>query len=254
MRAMILAAGRGERMRPLTDHLPKPLIPVAGKPLIQWHLEKLARAGFSEVVINHAWLGGMIEQALGSGRQFGLSIRYSAEPLALETAGGIATALPLLGEDPFLVMNGDVWCDWDPAQARHLASALDLRQCLAWLLMVPNPVQHPAGDFFLDSDGILHDEVPNATQAVPPDQLPNAAGAMRPTRQANNANTMRHTFAGIGIYQPKFFEHTPAHHPAKLAPLLREAMKTNQVCGALHTTEWIDVGTLERLTSLEGKM
>ena len=101
MRAMILAAGRGERMRPLTDHLPKPLIPVAGKPLIQWHLEKLARAGFSEVVINHAWLGSMIEQALGSGRQFGLNIRYSAEPQALETAGGIATALSLLGDAPF---------------------------------------------------------------------------------------------------------------------------------------------------------
>jgi MurNAc alpha-1-phosphate uridylyltransferase len=251
MRAMILAAGRGERMRPLTDHLPKPLIPVAGKPLIQWHLEKLARAGFSEVVINHAWLGGMIEQALGSGRQFGLSIRYSAEPQALETAGGIATALPLLGEDPFLVINGDVWCDWDPAQAKHLASALTLRQCLAWLLMVPNPVQHPAGDFLLDREGFLHDKVANATQAVTPDPLANAADAARPTRQINNANTMRHTFSGIGIYQPKLFEHTPAHQPAKLAPLLRQAMQTKQVCGALHTAEWIDVGTLERLASLE---
>lgn len=224
MRAMILAAGRGERMRPLTDHLPKPLIPVAGKPLIQWHLEKLAGAGFSEVVINHAWLGHMIEQTLGSGEQFGLSIRYSAEPQALETAGGIATALPLLGEDPFLVINGDVWCDWDPAQAHQLAAELKLRQCLAWLLMVPNPVQHPAGDFLLDGEGFLHDEVANST---------------------------RHTFAGIGIYQPKLFAHTPAHHPAKLAPLLREAMKHRQVCGALHTAKWIDVGTLERLASLE---
>lgn len=224
MRAMILAAGRGERMRPLTDHLPKPLIPVAGKPLIQWHLEKLAGAGFSEVVINHAWLGHMIEQTLGSGEQFGLSIRYSAEPQALETAGGIATALRLLGEDPFLVINGDVWCDWDPARAQHLAAELKLRQCLAWLLMVPNPVQHPAGDFFLDSDGFLHDEVTIST---------------------------RHTFAGIGIYQPKLFAHTPAHHCAKLAPLLREAMKHHQVCGALHTAEWIDVGTLERLVALE---
>ena len=251
MRAMILAAGRGERMRPLTDHLPKPLIPVAGKPLIQWHLEKLARAGFAEVVINHAWLGGMIEQALGTGRQFGLSIRYSAEPQALETAGGIATALSLLGDGPFLVMNGDVWCDWDPAQAKHLASTLTLRQCLAWLLMVPNPVQHPAGDFLIDDDGFLHDEMTNATQAIVPAPRANTADAVRPTRQVNNANTMRHTFAGIGIYQPKLFEHTPAHHPAKLAPLLREAMATNKVCGTLHTTEWMDVGTLERLTSLE---
>jgi MurNAc alpha-1-phosphate uridylyltransferase len=251
MRAMILAAGRGERMRPLTDHLPKPLIPVAGKPLIQWHLEKLARAGFSEVVINHAWLGSMIEQALGSGRQFGLNIRYSAEPQALETAGGIATALSLLGDAPFLVMNGDIWCDWDPAEARHLASTLTLRRCLAWLLMVPNPVQHPEGDFLLDDDGFLHDEMTNATQAIVPAPPANTTGAVRPTRQINNANTMRHTFAGIGIYQPKLFEHTPAHQPAKLAPLLREAMATNQVCGTLHTTEWIDVGTLERLTSLE---
>jgi N-acetyl-alpha-D-muramate 1-phosphate uridylyltransferase len=242
MRAMILAAGRGERMRPLTDHLPKPLIPVAGKPLIQWHLEKLADAGFSEVVINHAWLGSMIEQALGSGRQFGLSIRYSAEPHALETAGGIATALPLLGEDPFLVLNGDVWCDWDPAQAQQLASALTLRRCLAWLLLVPNPVQHPAGDFLLSGDGLVRDELASATHASKLTQLANATGARR------------HTFAGIGIYQPKLFEHTAAHHPAKLAPLLREAMKNNQVCGALHTTEWIDVGTLERLASLEGKI
>jgi MurNAc alpha-1-phosphate uridylyltransferase len=239
---MILAAGRGECMRPLTDHTPKPLIPVAGKPLIQWHLEKLAGAGISEVVINHAWLGNLIEQALGSGQQFGLSIRYSPEPQALETAGGIATALPLLGEEPFLVLNGDIWCDWDPVQARQLAAELKWRQCLAWLLMVPNPVQHPVGDFLLGSDGLLHDGVADASNAI------------RSTRQASAANAIRHTFAGIGIYQPKLFEHTPAHHPAKLAPLLREAMKNNQVCGALHTTEWIDVGTPERLASLEGKI
>ena len=230
MRAMILAAGRGERMRPLTDHMPKPLIPVAGKPLIQWHLEKLARAGISEVVINHAWLGSMLEQALGSGQQFGLAIRYSPEPQALETAGGIATALPLLGDEPFLVLNGDIWCDWDPAQVKELARELKYRSCLAWLLMVPNPVQHPAGDFFLERDGLLHDEV------------------------ARDADAVRHTFAGIGVYQPKLFEHTPAHHPAKLAPLLRHAMTNNQVCGALHSAEWIDVGTPERLAALEGKI
>jgi MurNAc alpha-1-phosphate uridylyltransferase len=230
MRAMILAAGRGERMRPLTDYMPKPLIPVAGKPLIQWHLEKLARAGISEVVINHAWLGGMIEQALGSGQQFGLNIRYSPEPNALETAGGIATALPLLGEEPFLVLNGDVWCDWNPALAKHFACELHLRSCLAWLLMVPNPEQHPLGDFLLESDGLLHDEVARA------------------------ANAVRHTFAGIGVYRPELFEHTLAHQPAKLAPLLRQAMRNNQVCGTLHQSEWIDVGTPERLAALEGKI
>jgi MurNAc alpha-1-phosphate uridylyltransferase len=230
MRAMILAAGRGERMRPLTDHMPKPLIPVAGKPLIQWHLEKLARAGISEVIINHAWLGGMIEQALGSGQQFGLNIRYSPESHALETAGGIATALPLLGEEPFLVLNGDIWCDWDPAQAKHFACELQSRSCLAWLLMVENPVQHPTGDFLLESGGLLRDEV------------------------AGSANAVRHTFAGIGVYQPKLFAHTPAHQPAKLAPLLRQAMKNNQVVGTLHQSEWIDVGTPERLAALEGKI
>jgi MurNAc alpha-1-phosphate uridylyltransferase len=230
MRAMILAAGRGERMRPLTDHMPKPLIPVAGKPLIQWHLEKLARAGISEVVINHAWLGSMLEQALGSGQQFGLEIRYSPEPQALETAGGIATALPLLGQEPFLVINGDIWCDWDPAQAKELAHTLNSSSCLAWLLMVPNPLQHPEGDFFLARDGLLHDDVARAADAV------------------------RHTFAGIGVYQPRLFENTAAHYPAKLAPLLRSAMKNNQVCGALHPSEWMDVGTVERLAALEGKI
>ena len=230
MRAMILAAGRGERMRPLTDHMPKPLIPVAGKPLIQWHLEKLARAGIAEVVINHAWLGSMLEQALGSGQQFGLNIRYSPESHALETAGGIATALPLLGEEPFLVLNGDIWCDWDPAQAKHFACELHLRSCLAWLLMVENPVQHPTGDFLLESGGLLRDEV------------------------ASSANAVRHTFAGIGVYQPKLFAHTPAHQPAKLAPLLRQAMQNNQVVGTLHQSEWIDVGTPERLAALEGKI
>ena len=115
MHAMILAAGRGERMRPLTDTLPKPLLAVAGKPLIQWHIEKLAAAGIKDIVINHAWLGNLIEQTLGDGRQWGVHIRYSAETTALETAGGIATALPLLGTDPFLVMNGDIWCDWEPS-------------------------------------------------------------------------------------------------------------------------------------------
>ena len=242
MRAMILAAGRGERMRPLTDHLPKPLIPVAGKPLIQWHLEKLAQAGITEVVINHAWLGSMIEQALGTGQQFGLSILYSAEPDALETAGGIATALPLLGAEPFLVLNGDIWCDWDPAQAREIATDLSVRQCLAWLLMVPNPPHHASGDFVLGSDGLLHDDIANTTQAV------------RPTQLTNATHTTRHTFAGIGVYQPKLFEKTPAHRPAKLAPLLRQAMKNEQVCGALYESEWMDVGTPERLASLEGKI
>ncbi|TXI36760.1 MAG: nucleotidyltransferase family protein, partial [Methylophilus methylotrophus] len=143
MRAMILAAGRGERMRPLTDHTPKPLLQVGGKPLIVWHIERLARAGFSELVINHAHLGQQIETALGNGEQWRVRIRYSAEEVALETAGGIANALPLLGDQPFLVVNGDVFTDIDYASLALPAGKL------AHLVMVDNPPQHAAGDFGL---------------------------------------------------------------------------------------------------------
>ena len=147
MKVMILAAGRGERMRPLTDHTPKPLLPVAGKPLIVWHLERLAKAGLREVVINHAHLGEQIEAALGDGARWGLSIRYSPEPAgALESAGGIANALALLGMDaPFLVLNGDIHSDWDVARAANALKGKDL----AHLVLVPNPRHHPQGDFFL---------------------------------------------------------------------------------------------------------
>ncbi len=222
MRAMILAAGRGERMRPLTDTLPKPLIPVAGKPLIQWHIEKLAAAGIKEIVINHAWLGALIEQTLGDGHQWGVHIRYSAETVALETAGGIATALPLLGTDPFLVMNGDIWCDWEPAQALEIASSLRCTAQQAWLLLVPNPTHHPHGDFGLLPTGCVTD-----------DTMP------------------KFTFSGIGVYQPSLFAHTPAKQPAKLAPLLRDAIVRTLVSGTLHQGVWIDVGTPERLNTLE---
>ncbi len=222
MRAMILAAGRGERMRPLTDTLPKPLIPVAGKPLIQWHIEKLAAAGIKEIVINHAWLGALIEQTLGDGHQWGVHIRYSAETVALETAGGIATALPLLGTDPFLVMNGDIWCDWEPAQALEIASSLRCTAQQAWLLLVPNPAHHPHGDFGLLPTGCVTD-----------DTMP------------------KFTFSGIGVYQPSLFAHTPAKQPAKLAPLLRDAIVRTLVSGTLHQGVWIDVGTPERLNTLE---
>ena len=222
MHAMILAAGRGERMRPLTDTLPKPLLAVAGKPLIQWHIEKLAAAGIKDIVINHAWLGNLIEQTLGDGRQWGGHIRYSAETTALETAGGIATALPLLGTDPFLVMNGDIWCDWEPSQALEIASSLRHSTQQAWLLLVPNPEHHPQGDFGLScASQVTSDTVPKLT------------------------------FSGIGVYQPALFAHTPAHQPAKLAPLLREAITRRAVSGSLHRGAWIDVGTPERLNTLE---
>ncbi|GAA5232465.1 nucleotidyltransferase family protein [Verticiella sediminum] len=229
MKAMILAAGRGERMRPLTDHTPKPLLDVRGKPLIVWHLERLARAGFHDVVINHAWLGGRIEAALGDGGRWGLRIRYSPEPQGgLETAGGIATALPLLGDEPFLVLNGDVWCDWPPAQAHARAQwlAADPRR-LAWLLLVDNPPQHLAGDF------VLQDGVPGAPGAV----LDADAGR-------------RLTFAGIGVYRPELFAGTAAGERARLAPLLRAHMDGIAIGGERHAGAWEDVGTPERLQAL----
>mgnify|MGYP000476329624 CR=1 FL=1 len=173
MRAMILAAGRGERMRPLTDKTPKPLLMAGGKPLITWHLERLASSGFRDVVINHAHLGAQIEAALGDGRAFGLNIAYSPEPPgALETAGGIAHALPLLGNEPFLVVNGDVWCDWDFRRAHALADKQ------AHLVFVPNPPQHAGGDFCLDGEVVHY-----------------ASSGLGPTL----------TYAGTGVFSPSFF-------------------------------------------------
>ncbi|SAH92438.1 nucleotidyl transferase [Bordetella ansorpii] len=226
MRAMILAAGRGERMRPLTDHTPKPLLAAGGKPLIVWHLERLAAAGIHDVVVNHAWLGEKIVRQLGDGAQWGLHIRYSAEPTALETAGGILQALPLLGADSFLVINGDVWCDWDPGQAPGLARQLDAEQADAWLLLTDNPAHHPAGDFALRADG----------------------------RVADDASAPRLTFAGIGIYRPRLFDGLPAGQPARLAPLLRHAMARGAVLATHHTGRWVDVGTPERLDELDASL
>ncbi|ADP14212.1 nucleotidyl transferase family protein [Achromobacter xylosoxidans A8] len=223
MRAMILAAGRGERMRPLTDRLPKPLLAVGGQPLIVWHLRRLAAAGIRDVVINHAWLGHEIERALGDGAAHGVRIRYSAEATALETAGGIAQALPLLGGEPFLVVNGDVWCDWDPAAANDLASVLP--DGGAWLLLSDNPPQHPAGDFRLEADGSVH------AQGEP-----------------------RLTFAGIGVYHPSLFADVPRGAAAPLAPLLRQAMARGLVRGARHAGKWTDVGTPQRLADLDAEL
>jgi MurNAc alpha-1-phosphate uridylyltransferase len=214
MKAMILAAGRGNRMRPLTDHTPKPLLEAGGRPLIQHHLDRLAAAGIREIVINHAHLGEQIETRLGDGGHFGVHIRYSVEPTALETGGGIFNALPLLGPDPFLVINGDIWTDWDPADARLAESDL------AHLVLVENPPHHPRGDFCL-IDGRVH-----------PDGDP------------------RLTFSGIGLYSPALFEGCrPGAFP--LAPLLRRAMLDGRVGGERHAGQWFDIGTPERLTELD---
>jgi len=215
MRAMILAAGRGERMRPLTDHTPKPLLMVGGKPLIVWHIERLAAAGITELVINHAHLGQQIEDALGDGRQWQVTIRYSAEGTALETAGGIAYALPLLGEQPFLVVNGDVFTDIDYA---GLALPADK---LAHLVMVDNPPQHAAGDFGLVNGLVLE------------------------------SATDRLTFSGVGVYHPTLFDSVQRGQAAKLAPLLKAAMQEQRVTGQHHHGLWHDIGTPERLEQLD---
>ncbi|BCJ04802.1 nucleotidyltransferase family protein [Pseudomonas mosselii] len=216
MKAMILAAGKGERMRPLTLHTPKPLVPAAGKPLIEYHLEALARAGIREVVINHAWLGQQIEDHLGDGSRFGLSIRYSPEGEPLETGGGIFKALPLLGDAPFLLVNGDVWTDYD---FTGLNAPL---QGLAHLVLVDNPGHHGRGDFRL-ADGQVSDG----------DEAPGTL-----------------TFSGISVLSPALFEGCQAG-AFKLAPLLRKAMVEGRVSGEHYRGHWIDVGTLERLADVE---
>lgn len=221
-RAMILAAGRGERMRPLTDHTPKPLLPVGGKPLIVWHIERLRAAGFTELVINHAHLGHRLEDALGDGSAFGVRIAWSPEATALETAGGIRHALPLLGEEPFVVINGDVFCDADFAALRTAAESLRAEGPLAHLLLVDNPAHHTEGDFRLAADGHIHAD-----------------------------GNPRLTFAGLGAYHPALFAGLADDTPARLAPLLREAMNAGKVTGQHHTGRWIDVGTPERLAEID---
>lgn len=216
MKAMILAAGKGERMRPLTLHTPKPLLPVAGQPLIEYHLRALAAAGFTEVVINHAWLGQQIEEHLGDGSRFGLSIRYSPEGEPLETGGGIFKALPLLGEGPFLLVNGDVWTDYDLARLRAPLPGL------AHLVLVDNPGHHGRGDFRLQG-----------TQVVDGDDAPGTL-----------------TFSGLSVLHPALFD---GCQPGafKLAPLLRQAMAAGQVSGEHYLGRWVDVGTQERLAEVE---
>lgn len=221
MKAMILAAGRGERMRPLTDNCPKPLLKVGKEPLIGWHLRRLKAAGITEIVINHAWLGEQIEHALGNGSAYGVTIAYSPERSGgLETAGGIATALPLLGDAPFLVINGDVLTNIDFQTAFSAAKTLQTENKLAHLWLVDNPPHNPGGDFGLLENGLL------ASSIMPENML---------------------TFSGMGVYHPALFAETPAHQVAKLAPLLRAAMDKQQVFGEYHCGLWLDVGTVERL-------
>ena len=225
--AMILAAGRGERMRPLTDHTPKPLLPVGGKPLIVWHVEKLVQSGFGPIVINHAHLGAEIEAVLGNGEAFGTEIRYSREGQALESAGGIATALPLLDADIFPVINGDIFCDYDFVLLPHAIKRVRQDSLLAHLVLVDNPSHHPHGDFVLN-EGRLTDKDPLLTP-----------------------HSSLLTFSGIGVYHRDLFARTEAGGKAALAPLLRAAMALGKVGGEHYTGRWVDVGTPERLRELD---
>lgn len=223
MKAMILAAGRGERMRPLTDRTPKPLLQAGGVPLIGWHLYRLAASGVNELVVNHAWLGERLEQALGAGDDYGVRIAWSPEGEALETAGGIANALPLLGDAPFMVANGDVLCECDFGRLADMAASLDASRHQAHLLLVDNPPHHPQGDFTLRPDGRVCVE--------PVDGAP------------------RLTFAGIAAYHPALFAELAGRSPvrAPLLPLLTAAMARQTVSGEHFRGLWLDVGTPERL-------
>ena len=216
MKAMILAAGKGERMRPLTLTTPKPLVRAAGVPLIEYHLRALAAAGFTEIVINHAWLGQQIEDHLGDGSRFGLSIQYSPEGEPLETGGGIFRALSLLGDDAFLVVNGDIWTDYDFSVLHQPINGL------AHLVLADNPPHHPKGDFTL-IDGKVQDGEPDAQTL---------------------------TYSGIAVLHPQLFDGC-SDGAFKLAPLLRNAMAKGEVTGERLKGHWVDVGTYERLAEAE---
>jgi N-acetyl-alpha-D-muramate 1-phosphate uridylyltransferase len=230
-RAMIFAAGRGERMRPLTDTTPKPLLEVGGKRLIEWHLEKLAAAGVRQVVINTSYLASQFPLALGDGGRWDLRIDYIDEgPIALETGGGMLNALDRLGDEPFLLINGDIWIDLD------ISNLTELPGSLAHLVMVSNPAHVAQGDFALESDGFLVD-----------------------------AGPARLTYSGVGIYRAALFENwrstlgnvpgvleSPPRFP--LAPLLRAAMRRHQVSGEYFAGNWTDVGTPQRLADLDTRL
>jgi MurNAc alpha-1-phosphate uridylyltransferase len=220
MKAMLLAAGRGERLRPLTDRIPKALVEAGGKPLIAWHLERLAAAGCREAVVNVSHLGEQIVERIGDGRRFGLRIAYSREAEPLETAGGIAQALPLLSRDPFLLVNADVYCEVDfaPLLAHRLEG-------LAHLILVPNPAHRAAGDFSLHGTRVLG--------------------------KAADAALPRYTYAGVAVASPELVRGVRAGEKAPLAPLLYDAADQGLLSGEVYAGRWQDVGTRERLAELE---
>lgn len=220
---MLLAAGRGLRMGELTNQCPKPLLLVHGKPLIVWHIEKLARAGIKRLVINHAWLGTMIEQTLGDGSAWGVSIAYSAEQTALETSGGIAQALPLLGRSPFAVISSDIYCDFDFNQLHSIQSKIHQSSLLAWCVLVANPAHHLEGDFACEN------------------------GLMIPRAQASS-NAF--TYSGIGVYSAALFADVAVGKPERLLTQLTSGTQARKIGAQIHQGSWSDVGTPERLAQL----
>ncbi|MDB5962922.1 MAG: mannose-phosphate guanylyltransferase [Massilia sp.] len=233
MKAMIFAAGRGERMRPLTDACPKPLLKVRGRPLITWQVLNLVRAGITEIVINHAHLGQMIEDELKDGSQYGASIVYSKEATALETAGGIANALHLLGDQPFVAVSGDIYCPYfDFSQVLDVLHDKDMwgnpyppdKRDVAWLYLTPNPWHNPDGDFAINMYSL------------------------------SNQGEPKWNFAGIGVYRPEMFAGiTPGEH-AKFSPLMRKYIDLGQVGGEIYDGQWVNVGTIEQLEELNAPL
>ena len=220
MKAMILAAGRGERLRPLTDRMPKALVDAGGKPLLAWHLERLQRAGIREVVINVSHLASQITERFANGAEYGLAVRWSHEPQALETAGGIAQALALLGAAPFLLVNADIWCDYEFSELRNHK----LGSHLAHLVLVPNPPHHLKGDFSLDGAAV--------------------GGGPAP----------RYTYAGIAVLSPAIVTGIRPGDKAPLGPVLIAAAARGEVTGELHQGVWRDIGTVERLAALQAML
>ncbi len=221
MKAMLLAAGRGERLRPLTDEVPKALLEAGGKPLLVRHLERLARAGFRDAVINVSHLGSRIVERIGDGSSYGLRVHYSRERERLETAGGIANALPLLGREPFLLVNADIYCECDFARLRDVSLATRRAPLLAHLVLVPNPPHRPKGDFSLRAGAVGDDAAP------------------------------RYTYAGVAVMKPSLVDPVRRGDKAPLAPLLHAAAARGLLGGELYQGLWQDVGTVERLAELE---
>jgi MurNAc alpha-1-phosphate uridylyltransferase len=233
MKAMIFAAGRGERMRPLTDSCPKPLLKVRGRPLIVYHVLNLVRAGITEIVINHAHLGHMIEEALGDGSRYGARIQYSHEPVALETAGGIANALHLLGDQPFLALSGDIYAPYfDFSQVTDVLKDTDVlgnayphdRRDIAWLWLTPNPWHNPEGDFALDMYTL------------------------------KNEGPAKYNFGNIGVYRPEMFDGIKPGEIARIGPLMRKYIDLGRIGGELYEGPWVNVGTVGQLEELNAPL